>query len=230
MVTQRAAALVVFIGVLMLGLAFGLVIRSHLRERRWERQGEEATHFLKDLSKNGEGEALKSAEAVVIEKENETIYVDESADKAKIMISTGYHPEQEIVRRIVDSRRRRMEIASKIATTVRGILDIGGRRYWMKDWRISKDELFVNIYDVAGEKAGVFRLIGRNESLVTGEIHLADGDIRRIFDVFIPINHPNITNAFVAVRSVNPTNRELAVAAIDESYRNLTAASLRPIG
>ena len=230
MVTQRAAALVVFIGVLMLGLAFGLVIRSHLRERRWERQGEEATHFLKDLSKNGEEEALKSAEAVVIEKENETIYVDESAEKAKIMISTGNHPAQEIARRIVDNRQRRMEIVSKIATTVRGILDVGGRRFWMKNWRMSNDELFADIYDVDGKNAGIFKLIGRNASLITGEIHLADGGIRRVFDVFIPVNHPNITNVFVAVSRVNPTNKELAVAAIDDSYRNLTAASLRPIG
>ena len=232
MVSQRAAALVVFIGIIMVGLAFGLVIRSRLREKRWERHGEEATHFLSNLSQNGEGEALAGAHAVVIKKEDETTYVeDEPPEEANIVLHQGNHPQAEIIKRILENRQQRQKIAKgPVATTVRGFLEFSGIRYWMTNWRKTDDHLSADLLNADGRRMGAFVLLGRTERVITGEIHLLEAGERVTFDVFVPVNHPNITNVFSAISVEKPPSRELAVDAITRTYANATPASISARG
>jgi hypothetical protein len=218
MVSQRTAALVVFIGVVLIGLAFGMLIRARLRQWGWERHGNKATYFLKNLSENEDDEPLAGAMGVVIEKEDDETYVPESVDDTTIAIHSGNHPQPEAVKKIINKRHPK----PPVARTIRGFMVFNGNAYWAINWRGTEKSVSADLIGREGKRMGVLKLTGKTEDVVTGEVHLNEDGERKIYDVFFPIHHPNVTNAITAVKVVSSPTRELVIDALRKSYLNST--------
>ncbi|MBU7004286.1 MAG: hypothetical protein HXS50_01870 [Theionarchaea archaeon] len=222
MVSQRTAALVVFIGVVLIGLAFGMLVRARLRQLGWEKHGREATYFIKNLSENGDGEPLSGAKGVVVEKTDDETYLLESVDDTTITLSPGNHPQPEAVKAIIRKRETPQANPLPVAKTIRGFMVFDGNPYWAINWRWAEKYVSADLIGRDGKRMGVLKLIGKKEDVIFGEIQInIDGD-RKTFDVFFPIHHPNITNAVSVVRTVSLPTREQIMDALRRSYLNST--------
>jgi hypothetical protein len=222
MVSQRTAALVVFIGVVLIGLAFGMLVRARLRQWGWERHGREATYFIKNLSDNGDDEPLSGAKGVVMEKTDDETYVAESADDTMLAIYPGNHPQPQAVKKIINKR----EPQPPVARTVRGFMIFNGNPYWATNWRWAEKHVSADLISREGKRMGVLKLIGKKEDVIYGEVHINMDGERKIFDVFFPIHHPNITNAVTVVRTIPLPTREKIMDTLRRSYLNSTQPTI----
>jgi hypothetical protein len=222
MVSQRTAALVVFIGVVFIGLAFGMLVRARLRQWGWERQGDKATTFLKNLSENGDNEPLAGAMGVVMEKKDDETYVPESVDDTMIAIHSGNHPQPEAVKRMLHKR----EPHPQVARTIRGFMVFNGNAYWAVNWRWAEKYVSADLISRDGRRMGVLKLSGKKDNVVFGEVHINEDGERKIFDVFFPIHHPNVTNAVTVVRTISMPTRDKVMDTLRKSYLNSTQPSI----
>ena len=96
--SQRLAALLVFIGVLLIGVVAAGYVVGKIRDRRLQMEGQALEAFLTDLSDNEEG-ALSGAPAVVIRQDETGNYADEPPKQASVYIHTGDAPVSEDIQR-----------------------------------------------------------------------------------------------------------------------------------
>ena len=231
MVSQRAAALAVFIAVIILGSVSVLVLIRSIRER--QRRGDDLSAFLTDFSSGERNVSLAGAPAVVFKHENETIYVDEPAREAKIFIVTRNYPDSEIVRKFIENRRNKIyQIAQKsLELRSEGVVVIDNKALLIRPFRLDDGKLKADLWEVDGNqvrKAGSLEIVSRDDEVIQGVIELyREGDLIK-YDVFIPRNFPNTSNLCQKVKIARPLNKSAALTALKVARVNLTKVESKP--
>jgi hypothetical protein len=233
--TQRIAALLIFVGIVLVGLVALAVVRSMVKHRRLERESEELEAFLNELSDGDDENELTGAPAVMFKEESESNYSEEPARKASIFITTGDYPNSEEMRKIVErnsllQRRRILHemVRKKLQTMARGAVVVEeGAPLLVRNLKVEGLTAKADLYR-SGERAGVMELSSRDGEVISGKIQLNEEGKRVVYEVMIAMNHPNASRLYASVDAVRPLDPSTALRTVKASYNATAKVAIIP--
>ncbi len=227
MVSERTRALVIFVSVVLVGSVAAVALISRMRERMWQRQGDDLEAFLKDFPEKDASQSFVGAPALVFELENESTYVEEAPEQAKVFIVTRKVPETGILRRVLENTPYRFFRTAKdrLVTRSEGMIVVGGKPLLVRSFRIDDGTPKAELWSTGpgGGKVGSFELKVTGQKVVQATIELDRTGER--YDVIIARDHPNFTDLAQTIREAGQLRRAEAMELFMRSYGNASAVA-----
>ena len=205
--------------------AVGLI--SRLRERRWQKQGDDLEAFLSDFPEKDASQSFVGAPALVFERQDESTYVKRAPEEAKVFIVTRKVPETGVLRRVLENTPYRIFRTAKdrLVTRSEGMIVVGGRALLVRSFRIVDGKPTAELWSTgpAGEKIGSLEPEVTGEKVVQGTIEVDRTGQK--YDFMIPRDHPNFTDLAQTIREAGQLRRAEAMELFMRSYGNASAVA-----
>lgn len=227
MATTPSRALIVFALLVLVGSVAAVALISRLRERRWQREGDDLEAFLSGLPEKNASQSFVGSPALVFERRDDSTYVEQPPEQAKVFIVTREVPETGILRRMLENRPYRIFRTSKesMVTRSEGMIVVGGKPFVVRSFETEEGRSTAELWSTGpgAQKIGSLELEATPEKVVRATIELDQTGQK--YDLIIARDHPNFTKLAQSIRGAGPLTRAEALAMFRESYRNASAST-----